>query len=336
MTNTKYNDIYMPGTKKQNQSKTASRKKRCPNGSRRDKKSGDCAQYKGIQVFKELKDQKISNKPTVSLETLDNGAILKVYNEGELISQRYVNEKILQQSKVVEEKGNKLIMKAIKRIKKDPTVLQKDKKFLRFQKKMAQKRGGATGKEGEPSEEFIEIQVQESVMEQIQSPKIAKLQAKLASLESELQKEVELYYSSWSTFNGILAIINVVGTVAGALEFGGFSYYFNMPIISGFLTNLSFYITNIIAYFFSTEDINTIQTIINYIVFIVDNTVFIAFTIIGVEYGPLIIQESLMILDVVLIYVKNHMISTREKTKNELQLERDIIDTKVKLIEAME
>lgn len=327
----------MPGTKKQNQSKTVSRKKRCPNGSRRDKKSGECAQYKGIQLFKELKDQKISNKPTVSLETLDKGAILKVYNEGELIGQTYVNEKILQQSKVVEEKGNKLIMKAIKRIKKDPTVLQKDKKFLRFQKKMARKRGGATGKEGEPSEEFVEIQVQESFMEQIQSQKITKLQAKLAALESELQKDVELYYSSWSTFNGILAIINIVSTVAGALEYGGFSYiYFNNPILSGFLTNMAFYITNIVAYFFSTEDINTIQTIITYIIFIVDNTVFIAFTIIGAEAGPLIIQESLIILDVVLLYVKNYMISTREKSKNELQLEKDIADTKLKLIEAME
>jgi hypothetical protein len=93
MTHTKYvMDMYMsPGTKKENRSKTTTRKKRCPNGSRRDKKSDECAPYKGIQVFKELKDQEISNKPTVSLETLEKGAILKVYKEGELIGQTYVD-----------------------------------------------------------------------------------------------------------------------------------------------------------------------------------------------------------------------------------------------------
>jgi len=336
MTHTKYvMNMYMsPGTKKQNRSKTATRKKRCPNGSRRDKTSNECAPYKGIQLFKELKDQEISNKPTVSLESLEKGAILKVYKEGELVGQTYVNEKTLQQSKAIEEKGNKLILKAIKRIKKDPTVLQKDKKFLRFQKKMAQKRGQQKGG-GETSEESVEIQVQEGVMEQLQSTKIAKLHAKLASLETDLQKEVDLYYSSWSAFNGILAVMNVVGTVAGAIEYGDAGSYFQNFIMSGLFTNLLFFITNIVAYSFSTEDVNTIQTIATYTVFIVDTSILTALTLTGYLSGILILQDSLWFVDFILLSIKNHMISTREKTAHELHLEKEIDDVKWKLMKAM-
>jgi hypothetical protein len=315
--------------------KHTTRKKRCPNGSRRDKKSGECAPYKGIQVFKELKDQTISDKPTISLESLDKGAILKVYKEGELLAQSYVDEKSLQQSKKIEEKGNKLILQLIKKIKKDPTVLKKDKRFLRFQKKMAQKKGGAS--EEASSENAIEIQVQETVMEKIQSPKIAKLQAKLATLEEELKKEVDTYYSSWSAFNGILAVMNVVGTVSGVIEFNlGINSYLNHFILDGLLTNIVLFITNITAYAFSSEDINTIQTIVTYIVFILNASILSVLIFTGVLAAPLMIQDSLWLVDFILISIKNYMISTREKSANELCLEYDIAKTKLSIIKAME
>jgi hypothetical protein len=315
--------------------KQTTRKKRCPKGSRRDKKSGECAPYKGIQLFKELKDQTISDKPTISLESLDKGAILKVYKEGELMAQTYVDEKSLERSKKIEERGNKLILQTIKKIKKDPTLLQKDKQFLRFQKKMAQKKGGASGEA--TSENSIQIQVQENLMEKIQSPKIAKLQAKLATLEEELKKEVDMYYSSWSSFNGFLAIINLVGTVSGTIENNmGIGGYLQNFILDGLLTNLVFFITNITAYAFSTEDINTIQTIVTYIVFTLNASILAIILSSGYGLIPSFVQDSLWLVDFILISVKNHMISTREKSTHELHLEKEIAETKLKVLKAME
>jgi hypothetical protein len=67
-------------------------KKRCPNGSRRDTKTDICVKYNGVKVFKELKDQKISEtKTTISFESLEKNVILKKYENGELIEQKLIN-----------------------------------------------------------------------------------------------------------------------------------------------------------------------------------------------------------------------------------------------------
>jgi hypothetical protein len=48
------------------------------------------------------------------------------------------------------------------------------------------------------------------------------------------------------------------------------------------------------------------------------------------------IQDSLWLVDFILIAIKNYMISTREKSANEIRLEKDIAKTKQNLIKAME
>ena len=312
------------------------KKKRCPNDYRRDKKTDKCVNYKGIQVFKDMKSQIITDKPTLSLESLDKGAILKIYNDGKLINQQYIDEKVLQKSKIIEEKGSKYIFKMIRKIQKDPTIIKKDNKFMRFQKKMVHKKGG-NNQEGSQYEEPMDILVQEDVMDKLQSTKIQKLKDKLALLEGELKEEVDLYYNSWANFNGILGIMNVVGTVGDAI-FGGCAnclpYFQDSIITTGLLSSLIVFITNMVAFSVSSEMINTIQTIVTYIVFT------LSFSVMAVIFtsfsGIAVIQDSLWIADFVAIFIKNYIISTREKSTKEIKLEKDIADIKSELVKAME
>ena len=146
--------IYMPSSKKPRTHK------RCPNGSRWDTKSLLCVRYTNVKSFDKLTEITISEtKPTITFESLgkDNkdGAIVKIYKEGELEDQLFISpekvKKVQQKTKEQSAKTRELL----KKIEKNPDMIKKDKKFKNFQSKIAKtynrKRNNKTAKEGTES-----------------------------------------------------------------------------------------------------------------------------------------------------------------------------------------
>ena len=326
-------------TKRVRTQTTGTRKKRCPNGNRRDKKSGLCVRYEGLKVFKDLKDQEISKtKDTMTLESLDTGAIIKMYKDGELVEQKYVNEKMLEKAKAMGERDSKLLIKTMNRIKKNPNILN-DKKFKQFKKKMEANKKHAIvggGKKNSPQNQPVDIDIliQEDTLQKLQSKKITNLQKKIQDIENELKEEVDMYYETWSSFNGLLAIISLASLTGGLFDFGGsITNYLQNPITSGFTTDIVIFITNLVAFMFSTEDINTIQTIVLYIIY----SISIGVTISLLPFITLnVYEDSIALSGLVLLVAKNIMISLRDKSPKELRLEAELKDAKDELVKAME
>ena len=185
---------------KRSSSKT--KKKRCPRGSRRDKKTGLCLPFIEITVFKDLKDQHISEtNDTISIESLgDDGAILKVYKNGTEVQQKFVSNTKLDMVKTKGLKVAKHMIKKIKAVGENPNIMFNDKKFKNFEKKLKRfenkqslNGGGEGGEGGEgkgTKEEHVNIIIQEDVLNKLQdNHKINKLQEKLKNLEQELSDE---------------------------------------------------------------------------------------------------------------------------------------------------
>jgi hypothetical protein len=87
------------------------KRKRCPNGSRFDKIAQQCMKFSKIKVFDELSQQKISETgTTVSIESLNkDGAVIKMYNNGNILEQKYVSQDGLEKAK---EKGKRIFKKS--------------------------------------------------------------------------------------------------------------------------------------------------------------------------------------------------------------------------------
>lgn len=323
-------------TKKARTHTTGTKKKRCPNGNHYDKKSGLCLRYEGLKVFKDLKDQEISKtKDTMTLESLDSGALIKIYKNGELIEQKYIDEKKMEKAKAMGERECKMLIKTMNRIKKNPDILN-DKKFKRFKKKMeraSNKKGGGKGGSQKESAD-IDIMIQEDALNKLQSNNIIKLQKRIKDIENELKEEEDMYYETWSNYNGLMSVISVASLIGGIFDPGGsLINYLQIPLQSGFTTDIVIFITNIVAFMFSTVDIDTIQTIVLYIIYSISIGVTIALL-------PLITlniyEDSIALSGLILLIIKNIVTSTRNKSIKELCLEDELKDTKEKLVKAME
>lgn len=196
-----YGDIiYMDKSRRLlKRSAAKTKKKRCPRGSRRDKKTGLCLPFIEITVFKDLKDQHISEtNDTISIESLgDDGAILKVYKNGTEVQQKFVSNTKLDMVKTKGLKVAKHMIKKIKAVGENPNIMFNDKKFKNFEKKLKRfenkqsLNGGGEGGEGKGTkEEHVNIIIQEDVLNKLQdNHKINKLQEKLKNLEQELSDE---------------------------------------------------------------------------------------------------------------------------------------------------
>lgn len=176
------------------------KRKRCPNGSRFDKIAQQCMKFSKIKVFDELSEQKISETgTTVSIESLDkDGAIIKMYNNGNILEQKYVSQDGLEKAK---EKGKRDIQKIIKTIRKvtrDPGQIQKDAQYQKLQRKMKRelrkRRGG--GMEEPPQIQNTNILIQSDVMDKLEDKKV--------------EKEDNLG-NGW--YNGGMAIFNLLGSL---------------------------------------------------------------------------------------------------------------------------
>lgn len=112
------------------------RKKRCMNGTRRNRITGFCEKYGGFTVFDNLKDQKIVDKGiSLAIESLDKeGAIIKVYNNGLLQYQQLIEMKFLKQAGKDGIRDLKHILKQVRKIKKNPDIIKKDLQYQLFKK----------------------------------------------------------------------------------------------------------------------------------------------------------------------------------------------------------
>jgi hypothetical protein len=320
--------------------------------------------YEGIKVFKDLKDQSISDsRNTISIETLDSkGAIVKIYKMGELVEQKYLDEKVLENSKLKADKNTKFIIKSIKKLAKNPSLIQKDKKFLQFQRKvdkeMSKKSGGdSNGSRNEPTK--TEVIVQQEVMDKLQNPKILRLQEKISKLESELKQEVDNYFNSWWLYNGFMAVFNCLTIYSGidtailaykglpdiinGLTATNLMYYGSEPVLTTFIVEgfayFSSFITNLTAFFFSTEDLNMISIYAQYIMYSIGLTSAVLLTNVPISpflYVNITANILVPVVGLSLTAIKHLFIANREKSQKELSLEKQLEQARQELIMEME
>lgn len=189
----------------------SSTKKRCPNGSRRDKKTDICVKYATIKTFENLSEQTISEtKNTLSLESLGkDGTIMKIYKKGELQHQVFVNDENLQKAKKKAQRDIQKMLKLMHKIQKDPSKIEKDIKFKRMLKKI--KGGGSSTVESN-----TDILIQEDVMEKIETKAVVKLEDKIENIETKNDK-------SWF-WGGICSHWEAIMTIIHVADVGGLAY----------------------------------------------------------------------------------------------------------------
>ena len=192
-------------------------KKRCPKGYRRDKKTGDCIKYIGFSVFDELKDIEISQDgKTISIEYLEEGGIIKIYQEGKIIRQDFLDKKVFEKTKENTKRDMKRIFKVIKKLEKDPNIILKDKSFQRFKKQQEKKMKKGGGDEKKSKKESAKIVVQKDVIDNyLTDPNIATLQKRVDDLQEEIHKEKKSIYINWWSQFAAFNLFEMIGTTIG-------------------------------------------------------------------------------------------------------------------------
>jgi hypothetical protein len=199
-------------SKKNNSSVSISRKKRCKNGSRRDIKSGECISFMPFTTFDQLNEQEIANEGiTISIESLENnGGIAKIYNNKVILGQKLIDKSTFEKAKKKTGTDFKRILKIIKRSKKTPNFIEKDKAFQRFLKKqekaqeqLQHKKYGGTKTMDEYKKP--KIIVQSKVIDKMSNATIDKLKDKISLLERSIRitsiNNNRDWWSYLSTFN---------------------------------------------------------------------------------------------------------------------------------------
>jgi hypothetical protein len=297
-----------------------------------NKKTNLCIPYEKVKVFKELGDQKISEtKSTISFESLgETGAIFKWYDKGELLFQTFLDETVLEKGKQKGEKTVSQIVKIMKRVVKHPSMIQKDKKFQRFQKKLdreeKKKRGGGEEKKEESPE--IEIQIQGELMDKMQTPKKRRLQEKIARLENELQEERNITLGNqpdWVDYNiylGVLALVPVMETVVGETMA-------DLTLINGLWAEyLASFTIDMVQIFMPNEDFLHVNAILKYILYTTD-------IVLGIFSGH-IFSAILYVVPIVMTNNRMNRWTRHKRSEKEVQIEKELKETKKELAEALE
>jgi len=161
-------------------------KKRCPNGSRRNKKTNMCIKFPNIKTFENISDLKISQtNNTLSVESLgEDGSILKFYEKQILQSQILIKEEDIQKAKKSAHKDIRKLLKTMRNIHKDPSIIEKDTKFKKILRRV---KGGTTKKNSTikhsiTNKDNNDIFIQEEVMTKLQRKDVVKLEQKIKQL----------------------------------------------------------------------------------------------------------------------------------------------------------
>jgi hypothetical protein len=277
--------------------------KRCPNGTRFDKKQHICLKNTVIKQFDNLEYIQISKeKPTITIEILDEvnkECVIKNYQNGVLISQNLIDKSNFQKQKQISEIYLKKIFDFSEKLSKDPTILEKNIKFKNFKKKLAKSRsgGGETQEkiDEDPNKKSFEILVQNGVIEYFSDDKMTveflkertnslKKEAIEANIEST-NKEIESFYM-WNTIS-----TKVVRLIEGVAKIGiygflwcMFSSFIGIWTVSFFIYDiiglLCLVIYDIITFFFPSKESFDNLVLIEYVYY----TIYIIFgSIVGVN-----------------------------------------------------
>jgi hypothetical protein len=210
-------------SKKRNISLSISRKKRCKNGSRRDKKTNECISFMPYTTFDKLDEQEIANEGiTISIESLDDdGAITKIYNNKVIIGQKLIDNSIFDKAKKKSAKDFKRILKIINKSKKTPNFIKKDKEFQNFLNKnpiigqeviFRETMGGATKK----TETKPKLIVQSKVIDKMSNTTITKLKDKITLLEKAIKITSNNNNRDWWSY---LTLFNLFELVSLTVEY---------------------------------------------------------------------------------------------------------------------
>lgn len=261
-------------TKKNTKIYRTTKKTRCPKGSRRDKKSGECVQYTKVKVFKEIADQTISEtKATLALESMgDKGTVLKLYDKGDLQHQAFVSNDQFEKSKKASQKDIQKMLKMMHKIQKDPSMMKKDKKFIRLQKKLKKMKGGSDGSpEDITVESKTDILIQEDLMDNIQGNAIEKHEDKIEEIQSKES-------TSWldDTWNWMGSNLKAVTTSMHLMDAGMFAWWASGEIGKAALFNafsvdcagmITISIMNILRMYYPSKEMDEYNTWTQYIVY---------------------------------------------------------------------
>jgi len=277
--------------------------KRCPNGTKFDKKQHICLKNTVIKQFDNLEDIQISKeKPTITIEILDEvnkEFVIKNYQNGVLISQNLIDKSNFQKQKQTSEIYLKKIFDFSEKLSKDPTILEKNIKFKNFKKKLAKSSGGGDGTQEkideDPNKKAFEVLLQNGVIEYFSDDKMAvellkertnslKKEALEANIEST-NKAIESFYM-WNTIpSKIIRLIESVGKI-GLYGFLWcmFSSFLSIWTISFFIYDiiglLCLVIYDIVTFFFPSKESFDNLVLIEYVYY----TIYIIFgSIVGVN-----------------------------------------------------
>lgn len=268
--------------------------KRCPNGTKFDKKQHICLKNTVIKQFENLEDIQISQeKTTITVELLDEenkDVVIKTYENGLLTSQKLIDKSNLQKQQQISETYLKKIFDVSEKLSKDPTILEKNIKFKNFKKKLAKSRGGGTEEkiEEDPDKKQVVVLVQNGVIDFFSEDKTAVefLEARAKSLKKEAteanikstNKEIDDFYKS-NTISfklirfmeaiaktGLYSLIWILfGSFLSGITIGFFIYD-----VIGLLVIL---IYDIISFFFPTKEAFDTVVMVEYIYY----TIYIIF-----------------------------------------------------------
>lgn len=244
-------------------------KKRCPNGSRRDKKTNICIKYPNIKTFGNISDLNISEtNNTLSIESLgEDGSILKFYKKQILQSQIFIKEEDIQKAKKKAEKDIRTIIKTMHNIKKDPSIIDRDTKFKKLLKKI---RGGNTRKKTNFTpiiKDNNDIFIQESFMKKIESKDITKLEKKIKNLNKKPNESIfdKIWDTLGSHFGAILTIIKTFDIIGFTVMLNNSSGIY--PIIFDLICSAIVYILDIWNLHYPEEINEGITLYIKYIIY---------------------------------------------------------------------
>jgi hypothetical protein len=348
------------------------RKKRCPNGFRKDNKTNICIKHNHITIFKELNDHTISKtKTTVSIESLNpSDVIVKVYDKGHLQSQKLLDKKVLTKIEKKEKKLASYIIKLAKKIKKNPHIIEQNKNFQKFRRsslhsksgdsKLSSKinnryhKGGNIDNIINPPQHTIDVLIQEDVLTNNQNPHVIQLQETIKKLEKELKIEENIAFSNSPgvTYNTSLLRVGLLLPEITELIFsqikpiessnGDYSYYSSMTADDDHMVALDmedsgFVNSSIIFFIMNVAEFffpnADLFTLNSYIVFISFGVgTFLNFF--DIYTDPVIATEEIAPL---LFSISRLVIfNIRKKTPKELELIKQLQKAKEELLDALE
>ena len=262
--------------------------KRCPNGTRYDKKQQICLKHTVIKQFENLDDIQIADdKTTVTLELLDKEKkefVIKTYENGLLKSQDFFDKNRIQQQERLSNKYLNNLYSFFEIFEKDHDMLNKNIKFKNFKKKIAKltKAGGGRGqKEAEDSDKKpFEVLIQNGVIDILSQDKTTYelLENRTKSLqkqalESKIEstdKEINDFYGSRSITFKVVRFFETIGkTVLYTVVWCLFSSFLSGLVVGFFIFDISgllcLLITDIISFFFPNKEAYDALVIVEYV-----------------------------------------------------------------------